>query len=187
MESRGETRQNSTETRAQILDELMREHGTQLRNQVRFHSLSTESAEEALADACIQFMRFWEGPRGIPALQWMLVVAKRCAWAISRKERRRASASEGLSFELGDSELERSLPDTAPDPAERTERSAELTEIAVLLEELKPDERTALILFGLGCSYAEIAERRGWTYSKVNRCIAEGRERVRARLAEGER
>jgi RNA polymerase sigma factor (sigma-70 family) len=187
MESRGETTENSAETRSRMLEELLGNHQTQLRNQVRFHSRSPEEAEEALADACVQFMRFWDGPPGIPALQWMLVVAKRCAWAIAGRERRRAAASAGLVYELGDSQLERQLPDPAPDPAERAERSAELAEIAELLEELKPDERTALILLGLGCSYAEIAELRGWSYTKVNRCIAEGRDWVRARLAEGER
>lgn len=186
MESRDETRQNSTETRAQILEELLREHRTQLRNQVRFHSRDAESAEEALADAYVQFMRFWDGPPGVPALQWMLIVAKRCAWAIARKERRRVAASVELSFDLGDSELEQAFPDLSADPAERAERAAELAEITGLLEELKPDQRAALILLGLGCSYAEIAELRGWTCTKVNRCVAEGRASVRRRLAAGE-
>ena len=31
-----------------------------------------------------------------------------------------------------------------------------------------------------GYSYAEICERCGWTYTKVNRCLAEGRARLRS-------
>jgi DNA-directed RNA polymerase specialized sigma24 family protein len=44
---------------------------------------------------------------------------------------------------------------------------------------LKPDERTALGLLAAGFSYKEIGRRRGWTYTKVNRCIAEGRAALR--------
>ena len=43
----------------------------------------------------------------------------------------------------------------------------------VRLAQLKPDERTALTLKAAGFSYAEIGERRDWTYSKVNRSLAE--------------
>jgi hypothetical protein len=42
---------------------------------------------------------------------------------------------------------------------------------------LKPDERTALLLKAEGYSYREISERQGWTYTKVNRAISEGRQR----------
>jgi len=45
---------------------------------------------------------------------------------------------------------------------------------------LTPDQRTALILLAAGFSYREIADRRGWTYTKVNRSIAEGRAALRA-------
>jgi DNA-directed RNA polymerase specialized sigma24 family protein len=34
---------------------------------------------------------------------------------------------------------------------------------------LKPDQRTALGQLAAGYSYKEIAARRGWTYTKVNR------------------
>ena len=173
--------------RAKILDQLLRDHRAQLVSQVRFHSRDAEQAEEALADACVQFMRFWDGPPGIPALQWMLVVAKRCAWAIARKDRRRRSRLKGVSVESAGEGLAFVDREAGPEPQELAERSAETEWLIELIEELKPDERTALIMLGLGCSYAEIGEARGWTLTKVNRCIAEGRERVRQRLAEGER
>jgi len=46
---------------------------------------------------------------------------------------------------------------------------------------LKPDQRSALILIllGLGCPSREIGARREWTYTKVNRCVAEGRSALR--------
>ena len=58
--------------------------------QARYHSRRHEDADDALSDACVQFLRFYDGPPGDDALRWMLLVIKRCAWAI----RRRAVARE---------------------------------------------------------------------------------------------
>ena len=48
------------------------------------------------------------------------------------------------------------------------------------LADLKRDECRALWLLGLGLSYAEICEVTGWTYTKVNRCLSEGRVALRS-------
>jgi len=45
--------------------------------------------------------------------------------------------------------------------------------------ELKRDERRALSLLAFGYSYREICEQTGWSYTKVNRCLAEGRATLR--------
>jgi hypothetical protein len=45
------------------------------------------------------------------------------------------------------------------------------------MRRLKRDEARALMLKAEGLSYVEIGERLGWTYTKVNRCITEGRKR----------
>ncbi len=47
------------------------------------------------------------------------------------------------------------------------------------LQALKPREREALWLHGLGHSYNEIAELTGSRYTAVNRRITEGRARLR--------
>lgn len=52
------------------------------------------------------------------------------------------------------------------------------------IERLAPDERTALLLFGMGYSYREIARLRGWSLAKVNRRLNDGRARVRRMLKE---
>jgi hypothetical protein len=52
------------------------------------------------------------------------------------------------------------------------------------LQRLKPHEITALVLRAEGHSYREICERTGWTYTKVNRCITEGRRSFLARYAD---
>jgi hypothetical protein len=61
---------------------------------------------------------------------------------------------------------------------ERVRRSAEA------LRALKPDEAQALMMKAHGLSYQEIGERNGWSYTKVNRAITEGRRRF-MRVYEG--
>ena len=51
------------------------------------------------------------------------------------------------------------------------------------LRELKRDEARALAARMLGYSYREIADGFGWSYTKTNRCVTEGRARLRALLA----
>ena len=52
------------------------------------------------------------------------------------------------------------------------------------MRRLKRDEARALMLKAEGLSYVEIGERLGWTYTKVNRCITEGRRRFMKLYAE---
>jgi DNA-directed RNA polymerase specialized sigma24 family protein len=40
-------------------------------------------------------------------------------------------------------------------------------------------------ILGCGYSYLEIAEHRGWTYSKLDRCVRRGRAALRASEAVG--
>jgi DNA-directed RNA polymerase specialized sigma24 family protein len=66
-----------------------------------------------------------------------------------------------------------------PGPLERCERRERLRRARRLLAALKADERRAIVLQASGYSYAEICRITGWTYTKVNRCLAEGRARLR--------
>ena len=54
---------------------------------------------------------------------------------------------------------------------------------AEALHGLKPQEVRALWLKALGHSYEQICEVTGWTYTKVNRCLAEGRKSFLERYA----
>ncbi|HEY5709319.1 MAG TPA: sigma-70 family RNA polymerase sigma factor [Solirubrobacterales bacterium] len=164
-----------------MLDRLLRTERARLMRQARFHSRRREDAEDALNDACVQFLRFYDGPSGDDALHWMLLVIKRAAWAITRQtaereERYRRTIAEGLEMVVSRE---------GTGPAELVERTEDSAQVIELIEQLKPDERAALILLGLGCSYAEIGELRGWSRAKVHRCLKEGRARVRQLLERG--
>ena len=54
---------------------------------------------------------------------------------------------------------------------------------AQALGRLKPQEVRCLLLRAEGYSYREICAETGWTYTKVNRCLAEGRRAFLERLA----
>jgi hypothetical protein len=68
-------------------------------------------------------------------------------------------------------------PDEYATALERAHRS-----LAVLAE-LKPAQSRALLLQAAGRTYAEIESATGWTHTKVNRALSEGRAALRERLA----
>jgi RNA polymerase sigma factor (sigma-70 family) len=155
-------------------------------DQARSHSRRLADAEDALSDACVEFLRFYDGPAGEDALRWMLLVVKRCAWRITRRTELRDARHRVIDIDLiDDDEFQAAVLERQLGLAEQAERADETARIIESIEQLKPDERVALILFGLGCSHAEIGELRGWSRTKVRRCLAEGRARVRELLARG--
>jgi RNA polymerase sigma factor (sigma-70 family) len=146
---------------------LLDAHATALRRSARRVSICPDDADEALQRATLILLT--KAPPHPPArlAGWMHVVTRREALAL-RRERERL-----LGAEVGDVHA------SAPCPAERAERREDSRRRARLLARLKPDQRRALVLKGQGYSYREICELTGWTYTKVNRCLAEGRARLR--------
>jgi RNA polymerase sigma factor (sigma-70 family) len=173
---------SAAQRRGEMLKGLLDRDGPKLRRQARVHSQRPGDAEDALQDACLQFLRHYDGPAE-EALRWMYVVVKRCAWAIGRRAGRvRETRYERLSDNGADEEHEIVPVHDRRGPVEAAERHELTNERLALLIDLKPDERTALLLLGLGYSYQEIGRSQGWSYTKVNRCIAEGRADLRRRL-----
>src|SRR4051794_228472 len=100
---------------------------------------------------------------------WLRVVVKHEAMAI-RSARQASVDREDTDLDERHQAALREVEDTVAG-GERVERSVEA------LKALKPDEARALLLKAEGLSYDEIGRRFGWTYTKVNRSIAEGRKR----------
>ena len=143
-------------------------------------SLCADDAQDAVQRALEIYVRRLDGVDTSTEVAWLKVVVRHEALAI-RRARAESVASEEVDFDAhagGDRGV-----DDAVAASERVRRSAEA------LRALKPDEATALLLKAQGHSYAEIGERQGWTYTKVNRAITEGRKRfleVYAELESGE-
>jgi RNA polymerase sigma factor (sigma-70 family) len=164
--------QAGANARAQALVHLLEAHHPRLIAQARRHCRRSQDADDALGDACVQFLRFYDGPPGTDALHWLLLVTKRCAWALN---------SGRIPESLDTIEIEDST-----SPAEIVVRAEETKQIIREMELLRPDQRVALILLGLGCSHTEIRQIRGWSLRKVRRCLADGRRRVRKMLEGGD-
>src|SRR5688500_9765873 len=147
----------------------MAEHGRTLLRTANHFSLCHDDALDAYQRALEIFLR--RADRVLPETEvaWLKVVVKHEALAIRR------SRSESVSGEEPDLDA-RTEPTARPldeqvAGGERVSRSAEA------LRALKPDERRALMLKAQGYSYEEIGAHLGWTYTKVNRSITEGRRR----------
>ena len=173
------------ERNAELLDRLLRDHRDPLLRQARFHCEREADADDALGEACIQFLRFFDGQEQDHALRYLLVVIKRCAWGISRSRRNQRRIAEVLSADELEAEFGVGVPDESRGPEELVEAGEEVGRFVAALSALKADQRRALILLALGCSYDEIAETSGWTRTKVNRSLVEGRSRLRQLLGKG--
>ena len=139
-----------------------------MRRIARRHSLCADDADDALQRASLILLT--KAPTVDPGrlIAWMAVVIRHEAMAV-RRARVRHLPTDDLDSLLGD----------APDPFERVARAEAVTEARAALAALKANERLAIVLQAQGYSYAEICELCGWTYTKVNRCLAEGRDRLR--------
>jgi RNA polymerase sigma factor (sigma-70 family) len=138
----------------------------------RRNSACAEDAEEALQDAFILFIDHFEPDSDTPPLAWLTLTLKRRCWALYRHQRLRAAVRRESRAE--------GAPDRNRLPDEMVEVTETVARMRQQFEALKPAEREALGLLALGYSYREICELTGWTYTKVNRCIREGRAALRS-------
>ena len=150
-------------------------HGELLGRVARQYSLCADDAHDAVQRALEIYLRRVESLDPATELAWMKVVVKHEALAVRRA--RASVASEELDLDAVPAAGQRSIEERL-ESAERVERSAEV------MRRLKRDEARALMLKAEGLSYVEIGERLGWTYTKVNRCITEGRRRFMKLYAE---
>jgi RNA polymerase sigma factor (sigma-70 family) len=160
----------SPDARRQAAISLVASHDAALRRTARRHSLCSADAEDAYQRALMVALRKAPDIERAALARWMHVVTRNESRAV-RRERERLMRGQMPH------------PDAGPDPHERAEGREHVAATARALATLKPQERRALALLAAGLSYAEIGQLCGWTYTKVNRCLAEGRAALRERLA----
>lgn len=161
-----------------IAHELYTAHHNRLLAISTRNSPTIEDAEEALHDAFALFINHFDPDSEAPPIAWITLTLKRRCWATYRHQRILPIQS-----------LSTNPPPAPPDPTaqrplhELAEATADAKHIRRALAQLKPNERRALSMLALGYSYKDIARHTGWTYTKVNRCITEGRARLRRLMA----
>ncbi|HEX2097287.1 MAG TPA: sigma-70 family RNA polymerase sigma factor [Solirubrobacterales bacterium] len=166
--------------------ELIARDGERLRRAARRYSLCAEDAEDAYQRGLEILLTKapTEQPREL--LAWTTTVIKHEALAVRRaREKVLCRVPVGAEKEHGDDWLAR-LPSPGPGPLERLEQREEIARSREAIRALKPAERQALALLAEGYSYREIGEITGFSATKVNRCLAEGRERLRQIVTSGE-
>jgi len=139
----------------------------------RRYSLCADDAHDAWQRSLEILLRRASSLDPQTAAGWLRTVVKHEALAV-RAERSRVGTAEEFDPDLVGSGI-----DTA-DSRERFERIAAAAEA---LQRLKPAEAEAFMLLASGMSYREIADAKGWTYTKVNRLVTEGRKAFRLRVA----
>ena len=169
--------------RKRVAVETYAQNETTLRRTARRYSLCADDVEEALQRSLEILLCKAPSDDPLELVKWLQKVVKHEALAV-RRERERELA--GPTAAAGEEDWVALLPAAAHGPAEQVERREEIARSREALQALKPQELRALTLFGEGYSYAEIGEMTSWSHTKINRCLAEGRERFRRLIAHSE-
>ncbi len=155
--------------------ELVGSQADSLLRVARRYSLCTDDAHDAYQRGLEILMRHAARLDPERAAGWLHTVVKHEALAINRS-RRRMLGSDELDLDAIEAR-------TTASPEERMLASDRVARSAEALHGLKPQEVRALWLKALGHSYEQICEVTGWSYTKVNRCLAEGRKSFLERYA----
>ena len=151
------------------VSQLVTHHERSLMRVAQHWSLCREDALDAYQRALEIYIRRLDSLDPATEIAWLKVVVKHEALAV-RRQRAESVPVDELDLETHAADAQRPVDDLLA-ARERVSRSAEA------LRRIKPDEARALMLKAQGLSYQEIGERLSWTYTKVNRCITEGRAR----------
>jgi RNA polymerase sigma factor (sigma-70 family) len=165
--------------------ELFARHEASLRRTAGRYSLCADDIDEALQRGLEILLTKApsEDPREL--IRWTQTVVKHEALAVRRERERILSGPAARLPEDGEDWVAQ-LPARGAGPAEAVERREAVARSREALQALKPQELRALGLLAEGYSYAEIGEITGYSHTKINRCLAEGRERFRRLLAHSE-
>jgi RNA polymerase sigma factor (sigma-70 family) len=168
---------------------LIGSHDSVFRRTARRYSICADDAEDAYQRALEILLTKAPPIDGDALVRWMQVVTKREALAVRRQRERLLSGPRAPAGDE-DRDLLDSIASESPQPTDRAESRERVARSGEALRALKPQEIRALTLKAQGYSYKEIGEITGWSYTKINRCMAEGRKRfleVFAEIEEGKR
>jgi RNA polymerase sigma factor (sigma-70 family) len=154
---------------------LVARHGAQIMATARRYAATPEDAEDAYQRGLEILLAKAPSTREDELVPWLKTVVKHEAFALRRQRERHSPVTDDGHL------ADRATPAAIThDQAERYER---LRQGAEALRQLKPQEIRALQLRAEGYSYREICQITSWTYTKVNRCLTEGRRALAVQLA----
>jgi RNA polymerase sigma factor (sigma-70 family) len=182
---RAVAREVSDAARKRAAVETYARHEAALRRVAQRYSICLDDADEALQRALEILLRKapCDDPREL--IRWTQTVVRHEALAV-RRERERILGGPAAGRNPGGEDWVSLIPSDSAGPAERAERHETIARGREALSTLKPQELRALTLLAEGYSYREIGAITGFSQTKVNRCLAEGRERFRRLVARSE-
>ena len=154
--------------------QLVQDHAAELLRFARRFSHCADDAHDAYQRTLEILVRRLRSEPPRDTLPWVRTVLRHEALAVRRERERHVTR--------GEVELERFEDRDVGDPADRVVAHERLSQVAEALQRLKPQEVTALVLRAEGLTYHEICDRTGWTYTKTNRSVTEGRRALLDRL-----
>jgi RNA polymerase sigma factor (sigma-70 family) len=167
--------------------ELIAREGAELSQTARRYSICAEDAEDAYQRALEILLTKAPSERPRDLIRWTKTVVKHEALAIRRnRERLLGTPPRHASGERTPDDPMALIPAGGAGPDERLELREQVARSREALLALKPAELRSLTLLAAGYSYAEIGEITGFSHTKVNRSLAEGRERFRSFLSRSE-
>jgi RNA polymerase sigma factor (sigma-70 family) len=159
--------------------ELIRRYGPDIMATARRYSVNREDAEDAYQRGLEILLT--KAPSTSPdvLVPWLKTVVKHEAYSLHRQRERagQATAPEvlaGAASSAGGGAGAGAGAGAAV-PHEQVERLERLQIGAEALGRLKPAEIRCMLLLAEGHSYRQICELTGFSYTKVNRCLTEGR------------
>jgi RNA polymerase sigma factor (sigma-70 family) len=174
----GKSRAIDAAARNRAAVETFARHEASLRRTAQRYSLCADDADEALQRGLEILLHKapTDDPRDL--VRWTQTVVKHEALAV-RADRERILAGPAADPAPDSEDWVAMLPTEADGPAEQAERREAIERSREALATLKPPELRALTLLAEGYSYREISQITGYSPTKVNRALAEGRERFR--------
>ncbi len=154
---------------------LLARHGGQILATARRYAATPEDAEDACQRGLEILLTKAPSTSEDELIPWLKTVVKHEAFALRRQRERHSPVTD-------DGEL-RDRPAPAAVTHEQAERLERLHQGAEALRHLKPHEIRALVLKAEGFSYREICAMTGWSYTKVNRLLTEGRRAFLQRVS----
>src|SRR4051812_26179585 len=146
--------------------DLVRRHGPEIMAVARHYSTTPEDAEDAYQRGLEILLT--KAPSTSPGhlLPWLKTVVKHEAYALHRAREKAGQPTPPERLTAGR---------TTPPPEDQAERLERLQIGAEALARLKPHEIRCMLLLAEGHSYKQIQELTGFSYTKVTRCLSEGR------------
>jgi RNA polymerase sigma factor (sigma-70 family) len=186
LERAAPARAQSDAARKRAAIEMVAEHEAALKRTARRYSLDAQDAEDAYQRALE--IALTKAPTTDPRelIRWTQTVTKHEALAV-RQGRERLLGYRGRGTPGGASADPVALiPAASEGPEEQVERREAIARSREALQALKPAELRALSLLAEGYSYVEIGELTGFSQTKINRVLAEGRDRFRSLVSSSE-